>query len=195
MDQSRPQQQSEMWIRGVEAIKAFAHPLRLQILKQMEEPTTVKQIAARLDQQPSKLHYHVNLLHNHNLIQVVAQNSVNGIAEHVYQVTARQFKLVNPLIAADEYPDDTASVLLSNLLQEATHNLQQSLAAHEPDQSLPPRYPFVTQKQVRLTDAQLTAFHQKLDQLIQEVTAIQSENGDSEEPSFELTLAFYRHES
>lgn len=183
---------AERWVRGVEAIKAFAHPLRIKILKHMEVPTTVKKVAAALNQTPSKLHYHVNLLHKHELIRVVRQNSVNGIVEHVYQVSARQFNLVNPLIASDQYPDDTASVIFTDMLQETTRGLQKALATRTSSGSSP-RHPFVSQKLFRLSDTQITIFHQRLDTLIQEVTVLQTENADKSEPLFELMIAFYRH--
>ncbi|NET69428.1 MAG: helix-turn-helix transcriptional regulator, partial [Moorea sp. SIO1G6] len=174
--------EAERSVLGVDAIRTYAHPLRLQILKQMQEPTTVKQVASRLDQQPTKLHYHVKLLHEHELIQVVAQNSVNGIAEHVYQVTARDFRLINPMVSSDGFSEDTASAIFTDMLQETTLGLQRALAAHEPVEGEIPRDPFVSQKSFRLSDSQLTEFHQRLVELIQDVTAFQVENQELDEP-------------
>ena len=182
---------AERWLRDVETIKVFADALRLKIIKLMDEPITVKEIAAALEIPPAKLYYHVNLLHKHELIQVVGHNLETGIVEKIYQVTARQFKLVNPLIAGNAFPPEAASALFSSMLAETAEDFQQALAKRDPDEGEPPRHPFLSKKLFRLTDAQLTALHGQLDALIQQVTALGAENAESNDPLYELTLVFY----
>ncbi|VAW30334.1 hypothetical protein MNBD_CHLOROFLEXI01-4575 [hydrothermal vent metagenome] len=52
------------------------------------------------------------MLEEHKLIQVVDVNVEKGIVEKTYQVTARQFKIRNPILVGEELPVETASALL-----------------------------------------------------------------------------------
>lgn len=183
---------AEQWIHDVETIKVFADPLRLKIIRLMAQPITVKSIADTLAIPAAKLYYHVNLLHKHGLIQVVDQNLESGIVEKVYQVTARQFKLVNPLLAGEEFPPEAANAVFADMLQSAGEGLHRALAAREPNEATPPRHPFFSQKAMRLTDNQLTLLHSRLDGLIKEVTALAQDNAITTEPLYELTVIFYR---
>ncbi len=176
----------EMWVKDVETIKVVADGRRLAILRLMQEPTTVKEISAELALSPSKLYYHVNMLEKHGLITVIDHNIDSGIVEKVYQVTARQLKLVNPLINPD-VSNETTDALFTPLLEETIADFRASLA-ESADSQQPPRYPFVSKKSVRLTDTQLTALHAKLDTLIQEVTAMGHEDSDGD--AYDLTVVF-----
>ena len=182
----------EQWLRDVETIKVFADPLRLKIIRLMAEPTTVKVIADTLAIPAAKLYYHVNLLHKHELIQVVDQNLESGIVEKVYQVTARQFKLVNPLLAGAGFPAEAADAIFADMLQSAGEGLQRALAARDPSEATPPRHPFFSQKALRLTNDQLTLLHSRLDALIKEVTALAQQNATTADPLYELTVVFYK---
>ncbi|MCB0091745.1 MAG: hypothetical protein KDE54_27835, partial [Caldilineaceae bacterium] len=105
---------------------------------------------------------------------------------------ARQFKLVNPLIAGAEFPAEAASALFGNMLAETAEDFLYALTQRDATEGEPPRHPFLSKKAFRLTDAQLTALHGQLDALIQQVTALGAENADLDEPQFELTLVFYK---
>ena len=186
MDNWTPE--DERWLRDVETIKVFADTRRLELLKRMKEPNTVKAISAELGIPPSKLYYHVNLLHKHDLIRVVGHNIDSGIVEKIYQVTAKQFKLVNPLLN-DAMPTESAAALFADMLSATQRDFIRTF--HDRDtETAPPRYPFLSKKAVRLNDTQLTALHAKLDALIREVTAIGVEN--SAETQYELTLVFHK---
>lgn len=191
MDYSSPIN-PEQWIRDVETIKVFADPLRLKLIRLMAQPITVKTVADTLAIPAAKLYYHVNLLHKHGLIQVVGQNLESGIVEKVYQVTARQFKLVNPLLAGDDFPAGAADAIFTDMLQTATEGFQRAFAVRDKSEGTPPRHPFFSQKAARLTSAQLTAVHERLDALIKEVTALAQTNAATEEPLYELTVVFYK---
>ncbi len=182
----------ERWIHDVETIKVFADPLRLKIIRFMAQPTTVKAIADRVGLPAAKLYYHVNLLQKHELIQVVGHNLESGIVEKVYQVTAVQFKLVNPLIAGNDFPVEAADAIFTDMLQSATENFQRALATRDKREGTPPRHPFFSQKAARLTNDQLTTLHGRLDALIKEVTALAQANETTDEPLYELNVVFYK---
>jgi DNA-binding transcriptional ArsR family regulator len=183
---------AELWVRDVETIKVIADALRLEMLRRMAEPITVKEVAAQLNLPASKLYYHINLLHEHGLIRVVQHNLESGIVEKVYQVSARQFKLVNPLISGEGVPDDAASALFASMLEETQADFQKAYAHRDKGEGTPPRHPFLSKKAFRLTEEQLTALHSQLDMLIKEVTTLGERNNALNEPLYELTVVFYR---
>ncbi len=189
MEEKRPL--SEKWLHDVEAIKVYADPRRLEIVRLMQEPTTVKAISAALDIAPSKLYYHIKLLLEHDIIEEVGYNIDSGIVEKIYQVTAVHFKMVNPLINT-AVPLETADALFSSMLDDTTQQFRQSLLNVERDGQSPPRHPFLSKKSVKLSDAQLTAVHAKLVSLIQEITEIAQENENSKHPAYELMALFYK---
>ena len=182
---------AERWVEDVETIKVVADERRLAILHLMQQPTTVKAISAELQIPASKLYYHVNLLEKHHLIRVVAHNIGSGIVEKIYQVTARQLKIVNPLLRTD-LPDDTAVAIFTNMLNETRRDFQQAYATRNKDEQAPPRHPFLSKKAFRLTDAQLTLLHNKLVALIEEVTELGQTNANTAESLYDLTLVFFK---
>jgi len=183
----------EMWVNDVETIKVMADSRRLEILRMLQEPTTVKAISTEIDISPSKLYYHINLLEKHNFIRIVDHNIESGIVEKIYQVTARQFKIVNPLVRSD-LPDDAAEALFTSLLSETQRDFRQAYVTRNKDEQVPPRHPFLSKKEFRLTDAQLTALHTKFVALIEEVTALGEQNSGSGDPLYDLTLVFFKHD-
>lgn len=182
-----------MVLDDVETIKVFADERRLQILEQMRRPATVKAVAQALGLPPSKLYYHVNLLLEHGLITVVDHNIESGIVEKIYQASARQYKLVNPLVAGPDFPPEAAAPILASLLDDTRREFLQALAHRDPAEGTPPRHPFLSKKQFRLTEAQLTALHARLDALIKEVTSLEASNANLDEAAYSLAVVFYRH--
>ena len=183
---------TELWVQDVDTIKVVADARRLKILELMQEPTTVKIISTELEIPASKLYYHVNMLEKHNLIQVVDHNIDSGIVEKIYQVTARQLKIVNPLLRSD-LPDDTADALFTTMLDDTQRDFRQAYVERNKDEQLPPRHPFLSKKAFRLTDEQLTFLHAKLVSLIEEVTALGEANAEIDDPLYDLTLVFFKH--
>lgn len=181
-------------VRDLEAIKILADERRLQMLTLLRRPTTVKALAQTLELPPSRLYYHINLLLKHGLIRVVDQHTASGIVEKVYQATARRFLVANPLATGDPLPDDTAAAFFGAALDETRREFVRAFLARDPAEGRPPRHPFFSRKLLRLNDAQLSAFHARLDELIQVATAYAEPTDPQQTHEYALTLAFYRHE-
>ena len=181
----------ELIIRDVETMKVIADGMRLKLIKAMQQPTTVKTIAAVLNMPPSKLYYHVNMMEKYGLIEVAGVNLEGGNAEKQYQVTARRFKVQNPILMGEALEKDTAVSIWSSLLDETKEDFLQNYNLR--DESIqPPRYPFASKKAFHLTDNQLTEFHAKLDRLIKETDRLAAINQETEGEPFELTVIFYK---
>lgn len=178
-------------ITDVETIKVFADERRLAILAALRQPLTVKELADRLQTPQSQLYYHVNLLEKHGLIQVVATQIVSGIIEKQYQATARLFRIRNPMLMGDVITPDETFAVFASLLDETRAELQRAFQAMPPlVAGAPPLHPFVSKKEVRLTQEQLVAFHAQLSTLIKTCDQLNA-SAPAGAAEFRLSVAFY----
>lgn len=79
---------------GVEQIvaKAFAHPLRVQILTILNEKVaSPNMLAQQLEQSLNLVAYHVRVLEKYDCIELVDTKQRRGATEHFYRATRRQF--------------------------------------------------------------------------------------------------------
>jgi DNA-binding transcriptional ArsR family regulator len=79
---------------GVEQIvaKAFAHPLRVQILIILNERVASPNMLSQdLDQSLNLVAYHVRVLEKYDCIELVDTKQRRGATEHFYRATRRQF--------------------------------------------------------------------------------------------------------
>lgn len=79
---------------GVEQIvaKAFAHPLRVQILIILNEKVaSPNMLANQLNQSLNLVAYHVRVLEKYDCIELVDTKQRRGATEHFYRATRRQF--------------------------------------------------------------------------------------------------------
>ncbi|WP_051450619.1 helix-turn-helix domain-containing protein [Actinospica robiniae] len=98
--QNLPEVERRRTISDPAAIKAIADPLRIRIMRLMQdgahvEPRnfTVKQIATELGEPPTKLYRHIKLLLKTGFIQVAELRLVGGIVEQHYRTAAAEFAL------------------------------------------------------------------------------------------------------
>jgi DNA-binding transcriptional ArsR family regulator len=78
---------------GVEQIvaKAFAHPLRVQILIILNEKiASPNMLAQQLDESLNLVAYHVRVLEKYDCIELVDTKQRRGATEHFYRATRRQ---------------------------------------------------------------------------------------------------------
>jgi DNA-binding transcriptional ArsR family regulator len=119
----------EFIIENVDALKMIADPLRLQILRNLEKPRTVKELAERLDTPATKLYYHVNQLEKHKIIRVVETRIVSGIIEKHYQVTAKSYHVSKTLLKGTKDSQEQLEVVLSAIFDTAKTEMRQSTQA------------------------------------------------------------------
>jgi DNA-binding transcriptional ArsR family regulator len=103
---------------GVEQIvaKAFAHPLRVQILIILNEKVaSPNMLAQQLDESLNLVAYHVRVLEKYDCIELVDTKQRRGATEHFYRATRRQLLSDNDwaLMPASLRPGMTAAILKS----------------------------------------------------------------------------------
>ena len=112
---------------GVEQIvaKAFAHPLRVQILIILNEKVaSPNMLAQQLDESLNLVAYHVRVLEKYDCIELVDTKQRRGATEHFYRATRRQF------LTATEWsrlPDSLRPGLSGAALKAAFDDVEEAL--------------------------------------------------------------------
>ena len=183
----------EFIIKDIETLKVLSHPQRLEILRNFDVPRTVKEVAERIEADPTKLYYHVRLLEKANIIIVVETNVVAGIIEKTYQASAKGFRVDEELIMGSELEDDDYTNLVNAVYDSSRRALLRSLRAKIVafDQQTPVHDFALFNHHLRLTDKQLRAFGEQMEALTNQLTQWNEENTDSAEKEYLFTIAFF----
>ncbi len=185
---------AEFIIRDLDTLKAITHPLRLQLLKTIKEPKTVKEISAILDIPPTKLYYHINQLEKHDIIRVVETNIVSGIIEKTYQVTARSYQVDENLLLDKEMSDENLDTLLGAILDTTKTEIKNSFRAGLVDwgKREKPNKGGMARLHLHFSEEKAIEFYGKLESLIAEYSeACEGNEDDPDIPAYGLTIAFY----
>ncbi|MEU1811216.1 helix-turn-helix domain-containing protein [Micromonospora aurantiaca (nom. illeg.)] len=87
-----------LYLEQREQAEVLLKPQRIEVLRQLAEPRTCTEVAARLEQTPQRVYYHVKQLVAAGLAEQVAQRQVRGITEGIYQAVARSYWLSPRLV-------------------------------------------------------------------------------------------------
>jgi DNA-binding transcriptional ArsR family regulator len=177
-------------IRDLEAAKAIADPLRLQIIEALlNRPLTVNQIAKKLGLAASRLYYHVNTLEKHDLIRVVDTTIHGNLIEKHYRVSAYNFsvdpEIYNFDIQENEGVDNLISMALNHLdivredfarsIEARAFNLEHGAEPH-------PRRVIQSRVVIRISDEQVEDFQSRLQDLLKEFEALDEPENTSYQP-------------
>lgn len=83
-------------LEKAEDLKVFLDPFRsriMDVVKDAEQPMTVKEIADSLGEVPAKVHYHVKKLESIGVLSVKRTKVINGIVAKYYDFTADSIAL------------------------------------------------------------------------------------------------------
>ncbi|HET7589738.1 MAG TPA: winged helix-turn-helix domain-containing protein [Solirubrobacterales bacterium] len=114
---------------GVEQIvaKAFAHPLRVQILIILNEKiASPNMLAQQLDRSLNLVAYHVRVLEKYDCIELVDTKQRRGATEHFYRATRRQFLTDSEW---SRLPDSLRPGLSGAMLKSAFDDVEEALDA------------------------------------------------------------------
>ncbi|MGD9735613.1 MAG: ArsR/SmtB family transcription factor [Solirubrobacterales bacterium] len=105
--------------------KAFAHPLRVQILIILNERVASPNLLAQeLDQSLNLVAYHVRVLEKYDCIELVDTKQRRGATEHFYRATRRQF------LSSDEWarmPDVLRPAVSGAVLQSIFGDIEEAV--------------------------------------------------------------------
>ncbi|MGE5830803.1 MAG: helix-turn-helix domain-containing protein [Micromonosporaceae bacterium] len=110
-----------LYLERLEQAETLLKPQRIELLRQLAEPRSCTEVAARLGQTQQRVYYHVKRLVEHELVTQVAERRVHGINEGVYQATARAYWLSPRLvgrIGQRQQRDEASLGYLLDLMEE-----------------------------------------------------------------------------
>lgn len=87
-----------LYLEEIEQAEALLKPQRVEVLRQLAEPGTCGEVAARLGQTSQRVYYHVKRLVDAGLVDLVSERRVRGINEGIYQAAARSYWLSPRLV-------------------------------------------------------------------------------------------------
>ncbi|MFR9778151.1 helix-turn-helix domain-containing protein [Micromonospora sp. MS34] len=111
-----------LYLEEREQAETLLKPQRIEVLRQLAEPRTCTEVAARLDQTPQRVYYHVKQLVAAGLVEQVSARKVRGISEGIYQAAARSYwlspRLVGRIGGARRVRDELSLGYLLDLMEE-----------------------------------------------------------------------------
>lgn len=119
-----------MEVDDIEVFEVLNNPVRVRILRQLMEPASVKQVAAKLKMPPTRLYYHIHLMEEAGLISVVKTRKAGAMIERLYQATARGFRPSPQLSKGGYEPSELAKVATGVVLDGARADAEESLTRH-----------------------------------------------------------------
>lgn len=125
--QSTTIMQDVLYIEDVDRAMTLLKPIRLEILKRLDEPRTCPELADYFDETPQKVYYHVKALEQAGLVDKVAERRVRGTVEGHYQASARAYwlapQLVGQIGGAKSAQDQLSLRVLLELAEEVHEDI------------------------------------------------------------------------
>src|SRR3954453_23328115 len=172
-----------VYLDQIEQAEALLKPQRIEVLRQLAEPRTCTEVAARLDQTPQRVYYHVKRLVDAGLVAQVSERRVRGITEGIYQASARSYWLSPGLvgrIGLRRQQDDLSLGYLLDLMEE----VQADIAAL--DRAAPELPSIGVSGEIRVPPDRRQEFFHDLHTTLQDLF---SRYGGSEGDAFKLAVA------
>jgi DNA-binding transcriptional ArsR family regulator len=173
------------YLDELDQAEALLKPQRVEVLRQLAEPRSCSEVAARLDQTPQRVYYHVKRLVEAGLASLVSERRVRGIHEGIYQATAHAYWLSPRLVGRIGSPRPRDELSLGHLV-DVLEDVQSEVAALEQSVADPPSVGVSGEIRVRPEDR--VAFLAELRSTLREVL---TRYGGAEGDAFRLAVACY----
>ncbi|MEV7005317.1 helix-turn-helix domain-containing protein [Streptosporangium sp. NPDC051022] len=174
-----------LYLEQIEQAEALLKPQRIEVLRQLAEPRTCTEIAARLDQTPQRVYYHVKRLVDAGLVDQVSERKVRGIHEGIYQARAHSYWLSPRLvgrIGLRKAQDELSLGYLLDLMEE----VQADIAAL--DRTAPELPSVGVSGVIRVPPERRAQFMDDLQSTLQDLF---TRYGGAEGDAFKLAVACY----
>jgi len=176
-----------------EQLKAINGPLRLNILEILvKEALTVKQVASRLGQPPTRLYYHVNALEEAGFVTQVETRVKSGIIEKYYRAAYKNIQVDRKLLSTSTGQSSSFETILSIVFDSTVSGLRRSFSsglinlAGEGDSQ--PRNLILSHILCDLSREDVPIFIDKLKALLEELSV---DRDKTDTLSYACTVAFY----
>jgi predicted ArsR family transcriptional regulator len=179
-----PEIPDEAFITDPSQFEALTSALRMRILKLCHEPSSVREIAERLDMPVTRLYYHVNLLDDAGFLQVVHTRKSGARTEKIYRVAGQTIRPGPEMLANIQDARAAAKAVTAIVIEparaETEDALQKRFEGHEQPIDLGRTMAF-------LAPAQIEELGSRLRDLVDEFMAGQQESDDPEARGYAFT--------
>ncbi|GAA2637453.1 winged helix-turn-helix domain-containing protein [Paractinoplanes durhamensis] len=180
-----------LYLERVEQAETLLKPQRIEVLRQLAEPRSCTEVAARLDQTQQRVYYHVKRLTEHGLVTQVAERRVRGINEGVYQAAARAYWLSPRLVGRIGLPQRRDEASLGYLLDLAEEVQSDVAVLHDYARAGEPDLPSLgVSGAIRVRPEQRPEFMADLKSALQDLF---TKYGGADGDAFKLAVACYPH--
>lgn len=128
MSQDFPRPAPVFWIETLDQVELLSDVTRLEIIENLERPSTAAEVAERMRVPRTRLYHHLNALADAGLILVVGSRQSGARTEKVYQVTALSFR-PSPELLADALPRERALAVIRTILATTEADFIRSVEA------------------------------------------------------------------
>src|SRR5215813_4482983 len=90
--------QDVFYVEDLEQAIALLKPMRIELLKRLDEPRTCPELAEAFGETAQSVYYHIKALEKAGLIQKVEERRVRGAVEGYYRAAARSYWLAPHLV-------------------------------------------------------------------------------------------------
>jgi DNA-binding transcriptional ArsR family regulator len=174
-----------LYLDRLEQAEALLKPQRIDVLRQLAVPRSCTEVAARLDQTPQRVYYHVKRMVDAELVRQVAERRVRGINEGIYQAAGRSYWLSPHLVGRIGLRQARDRLSLGHLL-DLVEDVQADVAAL--DLTRPDLPSIGVSGDIRVRPEQRAAFLEELQHTLQDLF---TRYGGSEGDAFRLAVACY----
>jgi DNA-binding transcriptional ArsR family regulator len=196
--------EAERVISDVETLKALSDPLRLRIVERMvtrvDDPWTVRELAAALGVPPTRLYHHIELLLERELIRPVERRVVSGIIETRYRIAQLSLRLDRRLFTADS--DESVAVLhdvLTTVFDRTRDEIEDAIRAgliDTAEEAEPARKLLLSKGLIRLSPRRAAELRSQLMAIVEEFERLEIDDPQPDEPGgapipFGTLLALY----
>lgn len=175
-----------LYLEDIGQAEALLKPQRIEVLRQLAEPRSCGDVAARLDQTPQRVYYHVRRLVDAGLVEQVSERKVRGISEGIYQAGARSYWLSPRLVGRIGGLRKSQDAMSLGYLLDLMEDVQHDVAAL--DRTAPELPSIGVSGEIRVRPESRQEFFDDLQTALQDLF---TKYGGAEGDAFKLAVACY----
>jgi DNA-binding transcriptional ArsR family regulator len=170
-------------IDDVRVLEALNNPTRLRILYQLMESSTVRELARRLDVPVTRLYYHLNLMEDLGVLEVVETRKRGAMLERVYRAVATNFVPAHDLIDKTDDKDRVINAGVGVVLDGARLDAVAGLLGHSQS---PGEEPTGTLGRcvVPMSEVNALKFTERIGEIVEEMKLLEDKDGEEYAFSF-----------
>ncbi len=179
-------------LNTLEQIRVMAHPLRMKLLEAFShKPITTKQVAALIDERPTKLYHHVDALERVGLIRLVRTSRKRGTVEKYYQTVARTFAVDRRLFTLKHQARAAQSGMqevITGIFEDTLYEIHENLAAGLGKPKTEDKHIIVSHSHIRVTQKDVVGLNKQIKALLKKFETGKHDVGAVD---YGFTLALY----